>query len=833
MKAKVCLTLSKKSAGLGPWWTKPIVKMRIDRDAKICVNLRGNQKGLSFNEYYNPLVTITGISFRTHNEKASPKKVNVFGGVPSLKTDYARYVLFALRISEQTLLMNPLRQYRDKIPRYYRPSDGRRLSSAERFFSQRFRSTIKPIPLLNSIVSAGRFPDVIPYKDVMEFIEVWSHTWSEKDAPEGYREEIKRDALATLAQSSRGIEATVHLSPDTIKFPGFYARFKNIDPPELQYVLSKGWPYRPDKAYMARATFTSRGVGEMPYEIRMASTLELERLLVNGMLDLGSLTADATTSITLDKDGSEAVIHLAAIRARLNPFRYGISIETTGGIVYSGRPLDDIPSGIRFSKDKAGNIQATINLATRQEIATPRGSFTVKGDLIGMLGARWMSGQEPRLKAGENRVEIGNFALYRKGSAQPLVSRARLVITDRLDDRKILAVAHPRFRTGNSGFIVRLELEDLNGLGYEKGYVVGFIPVPRDATDRFYDPARFSVQRTLNIAFGLVTKDLETKIKGNIHISELDRLTIGRQVIDGSGIEISGQVMSLSKGRVRRLVDEGSLKILSRRIRTKDGNTVQQWFAVIKASALGTAKKSLYGPSLAARFSLHNSGSVLGIALNRVIARFRRARWNSLRMGTAGFSGRLALSYNYRNTTMHIRNLGVRFWFNRIAPRRLDAMSRGRYKSFDMDGYLSGYWRHDLRKNRGRGFLMLRGDKEGDIHLRNRRGIRVGSRKLKRETPLFSDTRWVALRITGVDRRGALRGKFCLRTDVDLMALRPAGITQTDYLEWTMAHDSVGLLNGMLTRSKKYYRKLTRGRSLPRGSKRNHNYCKKVLSTVK
>jgi len=845
MKLKACLKLNKTNKWLGPWYVKAFagLELRIKNGAKICLNLTGNRKGLLLNGFHNPIAIIRGISMDSWSENAVPREVNIYDNRPILTTKYSKTWYYFWKHYEE-LSMNPLINFRDKIPIYYRISDGRRLSLFEYRkiygLENPDPSEIKKIPLIHPMVFSGRVQNSIPLSTFLEFIKVWSKTWSKKRKPGNYKEKIARELGAEFSDSIAGIEGTILLSPDMLMLPGFYAKFTNTTPPELQYVQAKGWPYRPDNTYMINASFKAHGLGQKPHHMTFESKMALDEIYVRNIIDLGKTSANVKVEADLTHNGSNITLHIDRIRAHLNPFRYGgknpalpATVETIGGIITDGRYDDFIPPGFNLTKNEHGDLTLTANLNTEHHIKTYKGEFSIGGNFVAGIGAAWTSNSIPQIKPGETRIEIRNFRLYQKGKQAPLISDAKLIITDDPSERKILAVAHPRFKTGKSGFIVRIEFGNLRGMGYDKGYLVGFIPVPRNSSGKFYDPRHFSVQNTLNIAFGLVTKNKTTTISGDFNISNLEHMRFTGRMIYGRGVEIKGNVLALSGMYTRYLLKKGNMKLLSKMTRTEDGSLRREWFALIRADYVGLRNGTIFRPSLRARFSVGAANDRIYLRIRRMSAGYRNMHFNTFSAGIGMLSGKASLSYNRLSRMLHINKLGAYFSMNMLAPKGLVRASRGRITSFDIDGYLGGHWLHNLRTNRGYGWIGLSGDKEGDIHLRDYRGKRIGSRKIGRETPLFSDTRWIALRIDGVDPRGWINGQFCLRTDIDLMALRPMGIKHSDYIEWIMSHDNIALPAGILARSEKYYRDLFSGKPPSAGRPRNGDVCRRIFSRMK
>jgi hypothetical protein len=834
LKARACIDLSSWNGGLGPWYTKLLARLTLSKGAKICFNLRGNHKGIVFEEIHNPIATFKGIELYAgvpfRYENAWFKEVSVYNDtLPLLKTKWEQCDLFVW-CEEEELLMNPLRQFGDKIPVYYRRSDGRRLTFQEerelRWHGKISDGDLADLPLLAKMVFSERLPKVITYDRLVYFINVWSKTWSKMRPPKDFKEKIARDFGKRSTQNLSGLKGSILVSPNTLNAPGFFAKFKNTDPPELQYVMSKGWPYRPDSTFMAKMIFKSGDSGKTPYHLAFESKAKLDQIYLKGFFDLGSTSADIKSKGLIDKNGSEFEVSIKNIDAKINPFNYGKGdpplVSSLGGRLYDGVGTEFFPAGFNLTKKTNGDLSVTLNVNAKHQIKTSKGSFTVRGNLIANIDALWFKGKVPRIKAGRTHIEIKNFRIIQEGETKPMISNARLIVTDTLDARKILAVAHPTFRVGESGFIVRLEFDDLRGLGYQKGYVVGFIPVPRAADDRFYDPKRFSVQDTLNIAFGLVTKKPIKEIKGNLKISKIDK-----------GIKVRGNAMAISGSLTRHLIKNGMMKIITQPVKKKDGRIERRWYVTVRADHLGLKGSDLFNPRIKARFSTSSKGNTIRLDMKRLIARYRKIRSYKISMGRGFISSRFKLTYNRRNKVLRIWNLRTYLKANHISSRGLRIKSRGRITSFDLDGYLAGRWRHNLITNKGRGWLVLVGDKEGDIHLRDRRGRRIGSKRLGRETPLFSDTRWIALRVDGVDKRGWINGQFCLRTDIDLMALRPMGVRHSDYFEWRMSHDNVATPAGILARSEKYYGDLMKGKLPSSGKSRAGDVCKKIFSRIK
>jgi hypothetical protein len=834
LKVKTCIDISSWSGGLGPWWTKIFTDLTLSKGAKICFNLRGNHKGIIFEEIHNPIATFKGIKLYAgipiRYENAWFKEVNVYNDtLPLLKTKYEQCDLFVW-CEEEELQMNPLKQFSDIIPVYYRRSDGRRLTPQEeselRWSGKLNEKDLVDLPLLAKMVFSESLPKVIPYDRLIYFIKIWSKTWSKTRPPQNFKEKISRDFGKRSAENLKGLKGSIVVSPKTFYAKGFFAKFKNTDPPELRYVMSKGWPYRPDNTFMAKMTFKSGDGGRVPYDLTFKSKAKLDQIYLKGFFDLGETSADISSKVLIDKDGSELDVTIKNIDAEINPFNYGKSdpplVTSMGGKISDGIGDEFFPAGFHLTKDKNGNLSTTLNINIKQQIKTSKGSFTANGNLIASVDALWTKGKLPRIKAGKTHFEIKNFKIIQKGGTKPMISNARLIVTDTLGARKILAVAHPGFRVGRSGFIVRLEFDDLRGFGYKNGYVVGFIPVPRATDNRFYDPKHFSMQDTLNVAFGLVTKKRIKEIKGNIKISRIDK-----------GVKIDGNVMAISGPFTRHLIKNGMMKVIAQPVIGKSGKIERRWYLTVRADHLGLKGGYLFKPRIKAKFSASNKDGTIRLDMKRFVAKYSKLRSHKISTGRGSISSRFKLAYNRRDKRLSIWNLRSFLKINRISSRGMRIKSRGRITSFDLDGHIAGRWRHNLSTNKGRGWLALVGDKEGDIHLRDRRGRRIGSKRLGRETPLFSDTRWLALRVDGVDKRGWINGQFCLRTDIDLMALRPLGVRHSDYFEWRMSHDNIATPAGILARSEKYYGDLMKGKLPSSGKSRAGDVCKRIFSRMK
>jgi hypothetical protein len=420
------------------------------------------------------------------------------------------------------------------------------------------------------------------------------------------------------------------------------------------------------------------------------------------------------------------------------------------------------------------------------------------------------------------------------------LAQAGILISDRGDDKDRLKELHGEFNTANSGFVVQLEADDINVGGMRKGYLASYIHVPLNRTNDHYDPGRFSIQRMVDLAFSLAMKDDRT-ITGHFRVKRISKILLGRKAFKGKGIEIAGNVISISGKRTRNLLRNGTMRVLKR------GN---RWFAVVNANVIGLGGGRIDNPYLSADFHTIRNGQTLGIAVNRFHALLpyvgsssfsvgrgevllkggriaydrrggyligmerllARAQWLKLSRLWIGhrahpirswISLRGRFGYDGKKKLLRIRKLGAQFDLRSISPRTfylagrggfrsagsLNLMSRGRIRAVDFNGYISsGGGTLDLARKRWRGWLAYRGsNRTGSLHFIDRRGRRVASRKLGKTIPALNDTKVLILRIDGMDRRGNLKGLICARTDFDGLAFRDFGVRHADYVEITAA----------------------------------------------
>lgn len=121
------------------------------------------------------------------------------------------------------------------------------------------------------------------------------------------------------------------------------------------------------------------------------------------------------------------------------------------------------------------------------------------------------------------------------------------------------------------------------------------------------------------------------------------------------------------------------------------------------------------------------------------------------------------------------RDLDVGFALKKLdaVPRKLRRKLNPSMRYVGMDGRIRGHFRlwvpEDGRKLKGRGRMVLRGDRWGDVYWQDRYGRRVGE-------PLIRETRWKMTRLSRVkwNRHYAL-GRFHLDT-----LINPASILQKD-----------------------------------------------------
>lgn len=853
---------------LGWWHHRLVARMIFQKGETIRFRLTGNREGFSMNGRVGSMDR--GIIFKSHNERGRLKKLKLNEGVPSLYSFYRKYFLFVIPYGKRQLRMNPLVNFRDEIPTHYLPATGRRFKPSEIRQLEIDRSDLSEIPLLGAAVGSRRFPRILPYETLMKFMRVWMRTWSEKKPPKTTKEKIGYDVGRLFAASLGGSKATIDVSFDKLRFPGFLARM--------------------GKTNRARIAFTAANLLEPPYKIGITSRIDADRVFVRGLLDMRKLTADMSSKITIDRNGFALRIGITGIDAKLNPFRYGRGnpgeqpvVTFLGGRIWDGIGTTGFPSGFVLTKDAAGRVETTFNAAVRGKLRTKHGDFEVAFDLRLNLNGRWRPGLLPKVRPGNNTVEIRNLRIRRPGHTKPLLARAGILISDRGADKKTLKEHHDDFSTASSGFVVQLEADDINVGDMRKGYIASYIHVPLDRTNSYYDPGRFSIQRMVDLAFGLAMKD-DRVIKGRFQVKRIAEMVLGRKTFRGRGIAITGNVVSISGTRTRALLRNGAMRIL------KMGD---QWFAAVNADAIGLPHVRIDKPSISADFSLIRNGQVSGIKVNRLRAflpyigspyfslrggefllrggriaydrngayrlgmkrLFARMQWMRSRKLWIGsralpvrswvsMSGRFG--YDSRKKVLRIRRFGAQFDLRSLSPRTLyltkrgafrsagslSLLSRGRVRAVDFNGYISSSnGTLDIARKRWRGWLAYRGnDKTGSLHFIDMHGRRVASKKLGKTIPALNDTKVLIWRIDGVDRRGNLKGLVCARTDFDGLAFRDFGIRHADYVEVTAALSRIPL---RVRRSMRQIRR-TLGRASQYRSRSNRfGHCKALLDKMK
>lgn len=163
----------------------------------------------------------------------------------------------------------------------------------------------------------------------------------------------------------------------------------------------------------------------------------------------------------------------------------------------------------------------------------------------------------------------------------------------------------------------------------------------------------------------------------------------------------------------------------------------------------------------------------------------------------AGSRHPLTFSWNRNSQVLDVKNMRFGIGAQSITPPTLRSATKGKLSSVDIDGMLKADWSMDLAQGRGKGSIQLLGDGEGDIHLRDEKGLRLAKPDPRDpaylvETPMFAKTSWTLTSISGIDAKGQrILGDFRLETEIDPAIARSFGIIVDSgkVVSWKMRHD--------------------------------------------
>ncbi len=157
----------------------------------------------------------------------------------------------------------------------------------------------------------------------------------------------------------------------------------------------------------------------------------------------------------------------------------------------------------------------------------------------------------------------------------------------------------------------------------------------------------------------------------------------------------------------------------------------------------------------------------------------------------------LTVEIDKNSKTLDLKNLNLNFGITGFTDPKIALSTGGRIIGLDLDGRLNGRWNMNYETFKGKGYLALAGDGQGDIHLRGADGMPLSKPHpddptLLVGTPVLSNTKWEVRRTDGIDFDNQwIKGQFHLSTLIDPAVARVFGFIfdNNSVLSWQFNHD--------------------------------------------
>jgi hypothetical protein len=543
-------------------------------------------------------------------------------------------------------------------------------------------------------------------------------------------------------------------------------------------------------------------------------SLRMDEVFLPGIANFGSSQVDFKLSMDSQGQINAVIDHIdSEIRpmgyAKGNPRKIGL-IELKTGTIRDGEPTSfkglSFQPGIRM--EGIGNdqhrLQANLNLD--MTLAVPLlGEIRLTGPVLIQTNFKKVevtqtndagnSQKETRyLPIPESTVvalpglEIkwGNFLI-------PSIIKGTLLFTD------IPSLKTPtHLSTVSSGFFGKMQADQIQYGMMEKGDVELSLPINR-GSDGLYDISGFRENPQFQTVLQLLKKD-KTQIDGEMNLlSEVKdkqkdyKLRVSLEHRDESGMML-----------LAPLIDKGLFTYSTQ----NDSSTLNKTQIDFSADSLWLDPVGITSPKFNLGFVENQTENGL---LDWTIHSLQVSGnpWGSKGPSQGIFRGpfwiktlppkdqNLIVRFDSNERLLDVKNLKVGFDFKQVAIPGLAKATKGALTGLDVDGRVQGFWSMDTESYKGRGQIIFQGDKEGDLHLRDKKGQRIEGRlnpddpDRLYEIPLLADTTWTIDRIDGVDfDRERINGHFILKTLIDWMAFQAMGIywNEHDQVEFTFDH---------------------------------------------
>ncbi len=658
--------------------------------------------------------------------------------------------------------------------------------SGEIFFGkdyEKIRDSVDPsilrIPSTYEIYESASFPTLIKFSEIFQLLETF-----------GRISEIRKNHLAppenhsSLAEMVSSIRFKLDTIPDEIRYASFYAHFHS------------------EPIHNLSLSVETKGLEEIK-SIHAAGLIGLKELFVPGVLHLGESQAQLELNY---QSGEAASLHLKNIHATLKPHDYGSNdprqlgwFQITEGEISEGDAIQwlgfNFLPGIhlhRLSKDLIElqcnlkfNITVQLPFIGKIQIETPLLFQTqIQTELLQLLSSQKSENQKLNFIPQSTLLYMPDMKLTR-------ISENEILHMDfTLSDIPPFMI-HTQEEAAPHGFLMSARVARTQNTPLKDGIVEFFLALP-PPTSEGYDWNELNNFLSLNAYVNFNLKD-DQKISGKL---DLDRFVDGNIV--ETLVNASLDESSPQKPYSHSLIDQFRLRSLE-----KNELGLREQEISIEGHEFHLGDLHLLTPHLFLKYIERQNEDeskewfIQAFDISANLGKLSETLRGVLR-GPLQIQSKQTLKIHYQPTThqMTLAPLDLSFDFKRISLAGLRRFTQKAITGIDLDGKIQGQWTFNTETYAGKGRILIRGDKEGDIHLRGPSGKRLEAAlkpedpKRLYETPLLANTRFLIDRIESFDpQKEQVRGHFHLSTYVDWLALKVFGFQWNQHDEFTFDFD--------------------------------------------
>ncbi len=685
-----------------------------------------------------------------------------------------------------------------KITVAYDPQSRRALSYDE-FLQNPDKAALKIVPYFLNFAKQGLLPERLSVGSVYEAVMELKNNGIPLMVPDAQKKDGPKLVQDNLGEVLQHIDLKASFVPDQIVAKNLFVDFSKDTGKNVFQLHVQVQRLKEAEAYLH-------------------APIKIDRLYVPGKVDVTGLSADL--EVILNKTGTTA-IKLSEINTEVN--LYGLQVEfgrtdylqksngeglfaILGGRIAAGHDTILDPLAIQPALKISGNLdsgyEVAMNLRLEDlQVRLPQlGEVRLSGDIQGSF----------RLKPYEAFVETpeGESVLVKKWALDPQSLKLEVKNLD-LEASNGLTLRHASLTLTDSNLLagyfskpiedilsLALQAPIIGGSDFQSAKADGALFIPRNA-DGHYDIGGAMLQPNLEVRFAGNKHD---KGVGDWRFSlqgeKSHDTTEYRIILDGKNFNSGGALVSQPVQNFKAIIlktaapleDRLQLSASAEKIDLPNLQLIKPKMEFEMAFLEDGAGQTVIEIPQFGLSANPSSGPKPAYGLVRGPIYFK---------SLSSASRPLSLRIDRLEDMLELKNLNFKLGVFQIKDPRIRRATKGKISGIDIDGRLTGAWKMNYVAMTGRGNLSLVGDGEGDIHLRDSKGLRLAKPDPRDpqylvETPMLSNTVWQLTRVDGIDvGKKRINGNFRLSTDIDPAIARTFGliIAAGKVLNWKMNHD--------------------------------------------